>query len=137
MSKHILQKDEVKNTIETVFVAIDHYWSRPTEWPNQMKSDVLYATVNSKDMQEPDYEQNNQDQVKAISFKFPCYLWANQCFILSKESISSHMGKTPLNPIVALGSFIIEQKQSLVDHAHRHDPFLQNLYSSAKHIFQK
>ncbi|ORE00737.1 hypothetical protein BCV72DRAFT_339875 [Rhizopus microsporus var. microsporus] len=47
MSKHILQTDEVKSAIIEAVIgrkAIGHYWPRPTEWANRMRSDVLYAT---------------------------------------------------------------------------------------------
>lgn len=72
---------------------------------------------------------------KPFFFKLPCYPWANQCFILSKESISSHVDKPVLDPIVALGSFFLDQKQSLADQqAHRHDPTIQQLYELARNI---
>ncbi|KAI8637514.1 hypothetical protein BD408DRAFT_447550 [Parasitella parasitica] len=183
MNKHILQNDEVKSAIIEAVIgrkAIDQYRPRLTEWANGTKSDVLYATNNSKDMPpvlvEIQYAVDNnflhrvvryceeivteygvspvvlvvaihecssqimnkatKNKSKPFFFKMPCYPWANQCYILCKESISSHMENTPLDPIVALGSFFIEQRQSLADHAHHRDPFIQHLYSNAKHIFQ-
>lgn len=46
---------------------------------------------------------------------------------MSQESTPSYMNKTPLDPIVALGTFFSAQKQPLADHAHRHDPTIQQL----------
>ncbi|KAI8393778.1 uncharacterized protein BYT42DRAFT_609548 [Radiomyces spectabilis] len=73
---------------------------------------------------------------KPFFFKLPCYPWANQCFILSKESISSHIDKTPLDPVVALGSFFVEQKQTLAEHTHHDDPTIQQLYCITRRIVQ-
>ncbi|KAI8393777.1 uncharacterized protein BYT42DRAFT_525032 [Radiomyces spectabilis] len=78
-----------------------------------------------------------KNKSKPFLFKLPCYPWANQCFILSKESISSHIDKIPLDPVVALGSFFMEQKQLLAEHTHHDDPTIQQLYYIAEPIIQK
>ncbi|CDH49932.1 predicted protein [Lichtheimia corymbifera JMRC:FSU:9682] len=180
MSKHILETDEAKKIIIDAVMGGNHdkYRPRPTEWPNGMKSDILYATDDSKAMAPVLVEvqhvvddkfmhcvvRNCEEIISrydvaptvliiAVSecrlqvlnratvcnsrpffFKLPCYPWANQCLILSKESISSHVDKPVLDPIVALGSFFLDQKQSLADQAHRHDPTIQQLYELARNI---
>ncbi|KAJ8662650.1 hypothetical protein O0I10_001614 [Lichtheimia ornata] len=180
MSKHILETDEVKKIIIDAVMGGNHdkYWTRPTEWPNGMKSDILYATDDSKAMPPVLVEvqhvvddkfmhrvvRNCEEIIsrydvaptvliiavsecrlqvlkritayksKPFFFKLPSYPWANQCLILSKESISSHVNEPTLDPIVALGSFFVDQKQSLADQVHRRDPTIQQLYELAKHI---
>lgn len=68
--------------------------------------------------------------------KLQSYPWAQKCLLLNKESISPYLNKTPLDPVVALGSFFVEQKQSIKDHPYCEDAFVQLLYSKAHHIFQ-
>ncbi|KAI8638950.1 hypothetical protein BD408DRAFT_422181 [Parasitella parasitica] len=59
--------------------------------------------------------------------------WAEQCYIISKESIEDNL-LTPLNPLVALGSFFTNRSFSLADHPFKTDSTIQYLYTST--IFQ-
>ncbi|EIE88046.1 hypothetical protein RO3G_12757 [Rhizopus delemar RA 99-880] len=87
-------------------------------------------------MQEPDYEQSNQEQVKAIFFQVAMLSMGKSVFHPEQRINLFAYGENTMDPIIALGSFFIEQKQSLADHVHHHVPFIQHLYTSAKHIFQ-
>ncbi|KAG1442278.1 hypothetical protein G6F55_013012 [Rhizopus delemar] len=160
MSKHILQTDEVKSaSIEAVIgrKAIGHYWPRPTKGADRMKSDVLYATDNSKDMPpilvEIQYAVDNNflhRVVRCCEEIVIEYGMSPVVLIIAIHECKSQImnkatknkinlfayGENTMDPIIALGSFFIEQKQSLADHVHHHVPFIQHLYTSAKHIFQ-
>ncbi|KAI8393780.1 uncharacterized protein BYT42DRAFT_552218 [Radiomyces spectabilis] len=183
MSKHVLQSNKARNIIIDAIIGEsgkEEYWPRPTEWPNRLKSDVLYAADNSEGLPpvlvEVQYSVDNKflhrlvryceeiitaydvppvvmviaihecsrsvlkaaktDKKKTFFFKLPCYPWAEECFILSKESICAHLQKTPLEPIVALGSFFVDQKQALVEHDHHDDPTIKQLYHIAGRIVQ-
>ncbi|KAI7853909.1 hypothetical protein BDC45DRAFT_441364, partial [Circinella umbellata] len=73
-----------------------------------------------------------------ISFmkELPSHGWAKSCFLINKESILNFEDKTPLEPVVALAHFFVEQQTSLL-HIKRHDDAtVQLLYNIAKHIFE-
>lgn len=73
-----------------------------------------------------------------ISFmkELPSHGWAKSCFLINKESILNFEKETPLEPLVALAHFFVEQQPSLL-HIKRHDdPTVQLLYSTAKRIFE-
>lgn len=84
-------------------------------------------------MQSTKYGKDDEGQ--GTFFQLPCYPRADQCFVLSKESIARHMHKTPLDRIVALGSFFVEQKRSLAKHVRNNDPTIRELYGLARRIF--
>ncbi|KAI8988093.1 hypothetical protein BDF20DRAFT_952912 [Mycotypha africana] len=90
-------------------------------------------------MQEATYEQSNQERSQS-HFLSSCHaIRGNSVFYSEQRTnlfLKKQIPKTSLDPIVAFGSFFNEQKQSLADHVHPRDPFIQHLYSSAKHIFQ-
>ena len=73
-----------------------------------------------------------------ISFmkELPSHGWAKSCFLINKESILNFEDETPLEPVVALAHFFVEQQTSLL-HIKRHDDAtVKLLYSIAKHIFK-
>ncbi|KAI8394269.1 uncharacterized protein BYT42DRAFT_488958 [Radiomyces spectabilis] len=67
--------------------------------------------------------------------ELPCDGWAKSCNILNASSISDHLQHTPLNPLVALGHFLIRQKPLLRDIDRNDDITIQQLYNIAKEIF--
>ncbi|KAI8083221.1 uncharacterized protein B0P05DRAFT_536564 [Gilbertella persicaria] len=73
-----------------------------------------------------------------ISFmkELPSHGWARSCLLINKKSILNFEDETPLEPIVALAHFFVEQKTSLL-HIKRHDDAtVQFLYSITKRIFE-
>lgn len=73
-----------------------------------------------------------------ISFmkELPSHGWAKSCLLINKESILNFEDETPLEPVVALAHFFVEQQTSLL-HIKRHDDAtVQLLYSIAKRIFE-
>ncbi|CAO3662927.1 unnamed protein product [Rhizopus microsporus] len=64
-----------------------------------------------------------------------CSGWAKSCYLMNGGSISKHLQEIPLNPFVAVGHFLIEQKPSLADMIHRDDKTIIMLYELAKKVF--
>ncbi|KAI8394263.1 uncharacterized protein BYT42DRAFT_609993 [Radiomyces spectabilis] len=61
--------------------------------------------------------------------------WAKSCYILNASSIADHLQHTPLNPLVALGHFLIQRKRSLRDVARNDDITVKKIYNIAKGMF--
>lgn len=81
-------------------------------------------------------------EMTSVSDSIPCmkelpsHGWAKSCLLMNKESIQNFEDEAPLEPVVALGHFFVEQKTSLL-HIKRHDDAtVQLLYSIAKRIFE-
>ncbi|KAI8988754.1 hypothetical protein BDB01DRAFT_783052 [Pilobolus umbonatus] len=64
-------------------------------------------------------------------FSYFCKPWAAECFILCQDSVSQDL-TTPLNPLIALGLFLICRCKSLLDNLYG-DPTMQYLYLLALH----
>lgn len=158
------------------------YASRLTEWPNFMKSDVLYCpmkTVKSNKLPpllvEVQYTANMAFFRRLMEYslsinkhyhalpvvlaicvhnttsdlmelstpsstlpflvELPCVGWAKSCYLMNAGSIAKHLQEIPLNPFVAVGHFLIEQKPSLADMIHRDDKTIIMLYELAKKVF--
>ncbi|KAI8083245.1 uncharacterized protein B0P05DRAFT_536668 [Gilbertella persicaria] len=186
MSKWILDDDHVINIIVTKVVgeaARDKYITKPTEWPNYTKSDVLYCPIQKKELKDfppilievqhtanmkfyrrlmkyslsvweqysvspiviaicVHYTSNELLEMSSVSDRIsfmkelPSHGWAKSCLLINKESILNFEDETPLEPVVALAHFFVEQKTSLL-HIKRHDDAtVQLLYSIAKRIFE-
>lgn len=56
--------------------------------------------------------------------------WAENCYIISKESIKNNL-TIPLDPMVALGAFFTSSSLSLSNHPFKDDPTIQYLYTSS------
>ncbi|KAI9004022.1 hypothetical protein CLU79DRAFT_378396 [Phycomyces nitens] len=67
--------------------------------------------------------------------ELPCHGWVKSCYLLNSSSISEHLQSTPLNPLVALGDFLIQQKPSLRSIDRNDDETIQLLYAIAQQIF--
>lgn len=61
----------------------------------------------------------------------PCNVWAKSCNLISKETTSSFDSDAPLDPLLALSLFFIEQQPSLYSHTHHKDPTIIALYKIA------
>ncbi|ORZ00457.1 hypothetical protein BCR43DRAFT_142049 [Syncephalastrum racemosum] len=68
-------------------------------------------------------------------FELPCDGWASSCYVLNASSTSAHTKHTPLNPLVALGHFLIQQKPSLRSIDRYDDATVRQLYHIAQEIF--
>ncbi|KAI7891284.1 uncharacterized protein EV154DRAFT_399960, partial [Mucor mucedo] len=62
--------------------------------------------------------------------------WAKKCQILSATSIQSHLKEIPLQKLVALGHFFIQQKRCILSLDKKYDPTIQLLYQIAKEKFE-
>ncbi|KAG1135725.1 hypothetical protein G6F38_012577 [Rhizopus arrhizus] len=67
--------------------------------------------------------------------ELPCVGWAKSCYLINAGSIAKHLQEIPLNPFIAVGHFLIEQKPSLADMIHRDDKTIIMLYELAKKVF--
>ncbi|KAG1323945.1 hypothetical protein G6F63_012790 [Rhizopus arrhizus] len=185
MSKWILSESQVTNIIVTSIIgnhAQGKYVSRPTEWPNFMKSDVLYCPIKTVKANKlppllvevqytanmaffrrlmeyslsinkhyhalpvvlaicvhnttPDLmELSTPSSTLPFLVELPCVGWAKSCYLMNAGSIAKHLQEIPLNPFVAVGHFLIEQKPSLADMIHRDDKTIIMLYELAKKVF--
>lgn len=162
--------------------ALNQYVSRPTEWLNFTKSDVLYTSSDSKNSDslppivvEVQYTGNMSFYRRLIDYglsvtkrhsaspvvlaiiihntttelanlavasekqsfllELPCHGWAKSCYLLNSSSISDHLQLPSLNPLVALGHFLIQQKPSLRSIDRNDDETIQLLYTIAQQIF--
>lgn len=160
---------------------LNQYVSRPTEWLNFTKSDVLYTSSNSKNSNslppivEVQYIGNMSFYRRLIDYglsvtkrhsaspvvlaiiihnttteltnlavaseklpfllELPCHGWTESCYLLNSSSISNQLQPTSLNPLVALGHFLIQQKPSLRRIDRNDDKTVQLLYTIAQQIF--
>lgn len=67
-------------------------------------------------------------------FSYFCQPWADNCYIISKESIKDNM-TIPLDPMVALGAFFTSSSPSVGNHPFKDDPTIQYLYTLS--LFQQ
>ncbi|GAA5806288.1 hypothetical protein HPULCUR_011819 [Helicostylum pulchrum] len=67
--------------------------------------------------------------------ELPCHGWTESCYLLNSSSISNQLQPTSLNPLVALGHFLIQQKPSLRRIDRNDDKTVQLLYTIAQQIF--
>ncbi|RCH80037.1 hypothetical protein CU098_000705, partial [Rhizopus stolonifer] len=158
MSKLILNDDEVIKIIVSTLIGIDacsKYVTRPTEWPNFKRSDVLYCPFNRKEFKnhppilievqysaDMNFFRRLMDYSLSICkyYKFPyaknlpCTGWAKACFLINKQTITNHLKSKPLEAMVALAHFLIEGKSALINIDRRDDQTIQTLYRIAKHI---
>lgn len=72
---------------------------------------------------------------RSFLLELPCHGWAKSCYLLNSSSVSDHLQLTPLNPLVALGHFLIQQKPSLRSIDRNDDETIQLLYTIAQQIF--
>lgn len=161
---------------------MNQYVSRPTEWIDFTKSDVLYTASSAQHdktlpplLVEIQYTANMAFYRRLIKyglstmkqhsaspvvlvivihnittevvdllisskkqpylFELPCHGWAKSCYVLNASSISAHISQTVLNPLVALGHFLIQQKLSLRHIDRNDDATIQLLYAIAKELF--
>lgn len=63
--------------------------------------------------------------------KVPCLYWAKDCFLVSKETLSREEPALPLNPLLALSTFLLEQQPSARHHSYCEDPTIKRLYETA------
>lgn len=68
--------------------------------------------------------------------ELPSLGWAKSCLLINKESILNFENETPLEPLVALAHFFVEQQPSLLRIKRYDDVTVQLLYSTAKRIFE-
>ncbi|KAI8091603.1 hypothetical protein BDF21DRAFT_449020 [Thamnidium elegans] len=60
--------------------------------------------------------------------------WASSCLFFSAETIAPYLNETPLNPLLALVHYLIEQKTSLINFTQCNDPTLIFLYTKMKSV---
>ncbi|KAG2231987.1 hypothetical protein BDF21DRAFT_421818 [Thamnidium elegans] len=65
-----------------------------------------------------------------------CDYWAENCQIISAESIQIQLNNNLLNKLVALGHFFIQQKRSMLSIGQKHNPTIQLLYQISKDKFE-
>ncbi|RCH82298.1 hypothetical protein CU098_005426, partial [Rhizopus stolonifer] len=65
-----------------------------------------------------------------------CDLWAESCQIISAKSIQTQLNNNPLNKLVALGHFLIQQKRNILSIGRKHDPTIQLLYQISEDKFE-
>ncbi|KAI7847639.1 hypothetical protein BDC45DRAFT_412762, partial [Circinella umbellata] len=185
MSKLMLDDKRINDIIVSQIIgehASGQYVSRPTEWLDFTKSDVLYTPStgrNSNSMPpvlvEVQYTGNIAFYRRLISYslsvmkrysatpvvlaivihnttteltnltttskrlpfllELPCHGWAESCYVINASSISDHLQQSPLNPLVALGYFLIQQKLSLRYIERNDDETIRLLYTIAQQIF--
>lgn len=163
--------------------AKEKYIAVTTEWPNLMKSDVLYASSNIKNNSLPPilveiqhtvnlqfYRRVNEYCLQIIkeyhippivvaicinettqnildmesnknldipyALQIPCSGWAKSFNLLNAGSIHPYLEDQPLDPIVAISHFFIEQKLSLISMEFKDDPNIQLLLALAKDILE-
>jgi hypothetical protein len=61
-----------------------------------------------------------------------CGFWAKKYQVLSATSIESHLKEEPLQKLVALGYFFMQQKRCILSLDKKYDPTIQLLYQIAK-----
>ncbi|ORX56876.1 hypothetical protein DM01DRAFT_1334435 [Hesseltinella vesiculosa] len=159
----------------------DLYVTRPTEWLNMTRSDVVYTPRNRSDNHLPPFLIEIQHTVSLAFYRrlngycleidktlpvlpivivfgihsttadildmaspsekfpfvleLPCAGWAKAVYLLNVGTIRPHLHTHPLDPLVAICHFFVEQKTSLISLERRDDPTLNLLYSVAKKIF--
>ncbi|KAI8078309.1 hypothetical protein BDF21DRAFT_341187 [Thamnidium elegans] len=115
----ILRDSNVIDMIVTAVVgenARSLYTSKPTEWSNRTKSDIVYtASVTSSEL-------------PPVLIEY----WAEKCYILDQNTIMEATKSVPLPPLVAIAHFFSSKKLSLLVSEYRDDPTLQTLYAIAK-----
>ncbi|KAI7849066.1 hypothetical protein BDC45DRAFT_540378 [Circinella umbellata] len=160
MSKLILLKPEVTNLIIEKFVesfvrphAVDKYKGILTEWPNLMKSDVMYEPFSYNDLIQYCLQMikrypvlpiivviginsttqdilemvGKEDPEVLFSASLPCTGWANCFYLLNGGTIRTYLDCNPIEPTVALAHFFIEQELSLISMERHEDPTIQML----------
>ncbi|KAI8977650.1 hypothetical protein BDF20DRAFT_958989 [Mycotypha africana] len=98
------------------------YTSRPTDWLDGTRSDVLYASSIVSASFPP------HSFVKAI----PCNYWAEHCYFIDHDTIKEDLKQPSLHPLLAIGVFFCKQKPSLMSMEHKDDATIQTLYRIAK-----
>ncbi|KAI9274366.1 hypothetical protein BDA99DRAFT_424881, partial [Phascolomyces articulosus] len=163
--------------------ARDQYTTKPTEWPNFTKSDVLYCPaikLITKDLPPilievqhtanmsffrrlMKYSLSIRDQCSVLPIviaictyrtstelldlsreseintymkQLPCEGWAQCFYLLNGKTISGHLQQIPLDPLVALAHFFIEQQPSLIHMKRQDDETIRLLYSIEKRVFE-
>ncbi|KAG2229974.1 hypothetical protein INT48_000607 [Thamnidium elegans] len=117
MSKLILNNDIVINIVVSAIIGdntSNKYSTKPTEWPNFKRSNVLYCPLS--------LDNTSQE------------LSAKDCFLVNKQTVSDHLENKPLEPLVALAHFLIEGKSALVNMEKEDDETIKKLYTIAKQI---
>ncbi|KAI8137922.1 hypothetical protein BJV82DRAFT_524398, partial [Fennellomyces sp. T-0311] len=66
----------------------------------------------------------------------PCQGWARSCYLLNRQPISDYVQQTPLDPLVALAHFFVEQQPSSMHIRRRDDVTIRLLYNIAKRVFE-
>ncbi|KAL0095428.1 hypothetical protein J3Q64DRAFT_1713059 [Phycomyces blakesleeanus] len=75
---------------------------------------------------------NKQSEQKPWLLTIPSLIWARRCLIISKETIPDSIYYTnPLNPLLGLSLFLLEQQPSLHRHTYSEDPTIILLYQIA------
>ncbi|GAA5808435.1 hypothetical protein MFLAVUS_001826 [Mucor flavus] len=129
MSKLILNNDDVINIVVSVIIgdnASNKYSTKPTEWPNFKRSDVLYCPLSRKDLK--------SHPPLLIEIQYSADMNFFHCFLINKQTVSDHLENKPLEPLVALAHFIIEGKSALVSMEKGDDETIKKLYTIAKQI---
>lgn len=80
-------------------------------------------------------ELTSQSNILPFFKTFSCLGWAKKCYLMNSGSISNCLDENELDPLVALGHFLIKQKQSLSEMERKDDKTIQLLYKIAKDIF--
>ncbi|KAI9258622.1 hypothetical protein EDC94DRAFT_521559 [Helicostylum pulchrum] len=115
----ILRDSNVIDMIVTTVVGKNSrslYTSKPTEWPNGTKSDIVYtAPVTSSEL-------------PPVLIEY----WAEKCYILDQNTFMEATKTVPLPPLAAIAHFFSSKKLSLLASEYRDDPTLQTLYAIAK-----
>ncbi|KAI7852818.1 hypothetical protein BDC45DRAFT_178996 [Circinella umbellata] len=95
---------------------------------------VLVVTINKT--RDSVMRKTRKNKGHGFLFQLPSFPWAKKCLILNNDSIRDHITSTPLSPLVALGAFLIAQKQSILDHDQRHDPTIRQFYTISQNAFE-
>ncbi|KAI7847821.1 hypothetical protein BDC45DRAFT_541557 [Circinella umbellata] len=125
------------NSIPPVLVEIQYTGDMPlssfdTIWtfmPSVVLAIVIHNTTANLT------EMATVSEKKPFLFNLPCHGWAKYCYLLNASSISSHLQDSRLNPLVALGYFLIQQKLSLRYIERSDDETIHLLYAIAQELF--
>ncbi|KAL4211741.1 hypothetical protein AB4K20DRAFT_2012270 [Rhizopus microsporus] len=120
--QHTVNLAFMKRAVSNCLQAFTRYDSEPT---------ILIICI--EQLQEDIFKHAKPSKLPGV-FTYFSQPWAENCFIISKESMQDNMA-TPLDPLMALGSFFTSSSVSLANHIHKDYPTIKYLYTLA--LFQQ
>ncbi|CAM0141655.1 unnamed protein product [Umbelopsis sp. WA50703] len=156
LSKEITRQPPVLNIITKALLnTTDEYIPESFEWPNGTRSDVVFVPK-SADTGPPiviEFQRtvDKKFMKRAIGYclqaskrfgadptiDLSCDLWADQCYVLDKNSTQDYTKDSELDPFVAFGLFITNQATSINMAPRNTDPTINMLYRISLDVYTK